>query len=39
MSANRLLSRNLFIYGFGGIVAPFIGIKIIDLIVAALHLA
>jgi K+-transporting ATPase ATPase B chain len=39
MSANRLLSRNLFIYGFGGIVAPFIGIKMIDLIVAALHLA
>jgi len=39
MSANRLLSRNLFIYGLGGIVAPFIGIKIIDLIVAALHLA
>ncbi|WP_232490186.1 potassium-transporting ATPase subunit KdpB [Neobacillus cucumis] len=39
MSANRLLSRNLFIYGLGGIVAPFIGIKIIDLIVATLHLA
>lgn len=39
MSANRLLSRNLLIYGLGGIVAPFIGIKIIDMIVAMLHLA
>lgn len=33
MNASKLLSRNLFIYGFGGIVAPFIGIKLIDLIV------
>jgi K+-transporting ATPase ATPase B chain len=32
-SASKLLSRNLYIYGLGGIVAPFIGIKIIDLIV------
>jgi K+-transporting ATPase ATPase B chain len=32
-SASKLLSRNLLIYGLGGIVAPFIGIKIIDLIV------
>ncbi|TDK55368.1 K(+)-transporting ATPase subunit B [Bacillus salipaludis] len=39
MSANKLLSRNLLIYGLGGVVVPFIGIKIIDLIVAALHLA
>jgi K+-transporting ATPase ATPase B chain len=39
MSANKLLSRNLFIYGFGGVVVPFIGIKIIDMIVAAFHLA
>ena len=39
MSANKLLSRNLFIYGLGGVAVPFIGIKIIDLIVAALHLA
>ncbi len=38
MDANRLLSRNLLIYGFGGVVIPFIGIKIIDMIVAALHL-
>lgn len=33
MSAARLLSRNLLIYGVGGIIAPFIGIKLIDLIV------
>jgi K+-transporting ATPase ATPase B chain len=39
MSAASLLRRNLFIYGFGGIVAPFIGIKIIDVIVHALGLA
>jgi K+-transporting ATPase ATPase B chain len=27
------LSRNLYVYGLGGIVAPFIGIKIIDLLI------
>ena len=32
-SASKLLSRNLYIYGLGGIVAPFIGIKIIDLFI------
>lgn len=32
-SASKLLSRNIYIYGIGGIVAPFIGIKLIDLIV------
>ncbi|MFI1913174.1 potassium-transporting ATPase subunit KdpB [Nocardia sp. NPDC020380] len=32
-SASKLLSRNLYIYGIGGIVAPFIGIKLIDLII------
>ena len=37
--ASELLQRNLLIYGLGGLVAPFIGIKAIDLIVAALHLA
>ena len=36
MSAASLLRRNLFIYGFGGIVAPFIGIKIIDMIIHAM---
>jgi K+-transporting ATPase ATPase B chain len=34
-----LLRRNLLIYGLGGIAAPFIGIKLIDLAVSALHLA
>ena len=37
--ASVLLQRNLLIYGLGGIIAPFIGIKAIDLIVTALHLA
>lgn len=32
-SASKLLSRNLYVYGLGGIVAPFAGIKAIDLIV------
>jgi len=33
-----MLRRNLFIYGFGGILIPFFGIKLIDLIVNAVHL-
>jgi potassium-transporting ATPase ATP-binding subunit len=32
-SASKLLSRNLYIYGIGGIIAPFIGIKLIDLLI------
>ena len=32
-SASKLLSRNLYIYGLGGIILPFIGIKLIDLVV------
>ncbi|WP_435827722.1 potassium-transporting ATPase subunit KdpB [Nonomuraea dietziae] len=32
-SASKLLSRNLYVYGLGGIVAPFIGIKVIDLLI------
>ena len=39
IGAGALLSRNLLIYGVGGIIIPFIGIKAIDLIVTALHLA
>jgi K+-transporting ATPase ATPase B chain len=39
LSAAALLRRNLLIYGLGGVIAPFIGIKIIDVIVCALHLA
>jgi K+-transporting ATPase ATPase B chain len=39
IGAARLLRRNLLIYGLGGIVAPFIGIKIIDVIVTSIGLA
>jgi K+-transporting ATPase ATPase B chain len=38
LGAARLLRDNLLIYGVGGLVAPFIGIKLIDLILTALHL-
>ncbi|MFC7883815.1 potassium-transporting ATPase subunit KdpB [Streptomyces sp. NPDC057376] len=34
VSADRLLRRNLTVYGLGGLIAPFIGIKLIDLIVS-----
>ena len=37
--ASVLLQRNLLIYGLGGIIAPFLGIKAIDVVVTALHLA
>ena len=33
LGATALLRRNLLVYGLGGLVAPFIGIKLIDLIV------
>jgi len=36
MGAAAILRRNLLIYGVGGIIAPFIGIKAIDLVVTAL---
>jgi len=39
MSAEALLRRNLILYGVGGIVAPFLGIKLIDIIITAIHLA
>jgi potassium-transporting ATPase ATP-binding subunit len=39
MAASSLLQRNLLIYGLGGLIAPFIGIKIIDLIITTLGLA
>jgi potassium-transporting ATPase ATP-binding subunit len=39
IGAAALLRRNLLIYGVGGVIIPFIGIKAIDLIVTALHLA
>jgi potassium-transporting ATPase ATP-binding subunit len=38
VGAAQLLRDNLLIYGLGGLVAPFIGIKLIDLILVALHL-
>jgi potassium-transporting ATPase ATP-binding subunit len=37
--AAALLRRNLAIYGLGGLLVPFVGIKLIDMIVSALHLA
>jgi potassium-transporting ATPase ATP-binding subunit len=39
IGAGPLLRRNLLIYGVGGVIIPFIGIKAIDLLVTALHLA
>jgi K+-transporting ATPase ATPase B chain len=36
VSASRLLGRNLAVYGLGGLIAPFIGIKLIDLVVSLL---
>ncbi|MES2095626.1 MAG: potassium-transporting ATPase subunit KdpB [Pseudomonadota bacterium] len=39
MPAGPLLARNLAIYGLGGLIAPFVGIKFIDLAVTGLHLA
>ncbi len=39
MSASSLLQRNLLVYGLGGVIVPFIGIKLIDLVITALGLA
>src|SRR5262249_27531319 len=39
VGAAAILRRNLLVYGVGGIIVPFIGIKAIDILVAALHLA
>jgi len=39
LGAEALLRRNLLIYGFGGIVAPFIGIKLIDMLITRIGLA
>src|SRR5581483_6874674 len=39
IGASKLLQRNLLIYGLGGVVAPFIGIKIVDLIITTMGLA
>jgi K+-transporting ATPase ATPase B chain len=37
VGAARLLRDNILIYGVGGVIAPFIGIKLIDMLLAALH--
>ncbi|MBY6241560.1 potassium-transporting ATPase subunit KdpB [Methylosinus sp. Sm6] len=39
VGAAALLRRNLLIYGLGGVIIPFVGIKLIDMIVSTLHLA
>jgi K+-transporting ATPase ATPase B chain len=39
LPASQLLQRNLLIYGLGGLIAPFVGIKAIDLVISTLHLA
>jgi K+-transporting ATPase ATPase B chain len=39
MSAASLLRQNLLVYGFGGLIIPFVGIKLIDVVITALHLA
>ncbi|NOU70865.1 potassium-transporting ATPase subunit KdpB [Paenibacillus sp. LMG 31458] len=38
MSADKLLSRNILLYGLGGVVVPFIGIKIIDMVLHGLNI-
>ena len=38
IGAGPLLRRNLLVYGLGGVIIPFIGIKAIDLLVGVLHL-
>jgi K+-transporting ATPase ATPase B chain len=39
VGAARLLRNNLLVYGVGGLIVPFIGIKLIDMILVALRLA
>ena len=39
MSAAALLQRNLVVYGLGGIIVPFVGIKLLDMLIVTLHLA
>jgi len=38
LGADALLRRNLLIWGLGGVILPFIGIKLIDLVIVGLHL-
>jgi K+-transporting ATPase ATPase B chain len=37
-AAEALLRQNLLIYGVGGLIVPFIGIKAIDMVLVAMHL-
>jgi K+-transporting ATPase ATPase B chain len=37
VGASALLRRNLLIYGLGGIIVPFVGIKLIDMVLVLLH--
>jgi potassium-transporting ATPase ATP-binding subunit len=39
IGAAALLRRNLFIYGVGGVIIPFIGIKAVDVVITGIHLA
>ena len=39
LGAASLLRRNLLVYGLGGLLAPFVGIKLIDILLVALKLA
>jgi potassium-transporting ATPase ATP-binding subunit len=39
IGAAALLRRNLLLYGVGGVIAPFVGIKLIDLLITYMHLA
>ena len=39
LGAGRILRRNLLLYGVGGVIIPFVGIKVIDLLLHAVHLA
>ena len=39
LGAATLLRRNLLVYGLGGIIVPFIGIKLIDVVLVLTHLA
>jgi K+-transporting ATPase ATPase B chain len=38
MSSTKLLTKNLFIYGLGGVIVPFVGIKLIDMVLVMLNL-
>jgi K+-transporting ATPase ATPase B chain len=38
ISANRILALNILIYGLGGIIVPFIGIKLIDMLLVSVHM-